>query len=171
MLSSDTTDARALHLTARVSGEYLTLSARVVALADDGTPRNLSSDEYATDPMYGIAVTMQADRSDGGRSYAWKFGMRSDETASVAQLVATLATLRAADRRMTAEYARYGAAPTVGAWLARVMVALRVPAVIGTNSGWYSDGQYQTVASGDAAGRVDGMLAHYYRTGEGPDWR
>ena len=76
----------ALLASSRASGEYLHLTARMVALADDGAPRNLPTDDaYRVDGMAGVVATAQADRSDHGTqpsapeySYAWRVGMTAD---------------------------------------------------------------------------------------------
>jgi hypothetical protein len=164
----------AVLLSARVSGEYLTLRGEAVSL-EDGQPRNLRADDYRVNPLAGLTITAQADRkSDLGESYAWRLGLTSSETMRSDQVAATLATLRAVERRLDADHARYGTARTFGEFLGRVLAALRVPAIVGRTGadGFYNSGNWTLYPSGEAAGLMADTLARYHRTGNGPEyWR
>lgn len=159
----------ALMVDARVTGEYQHVTARMVALADDGSPRNLStSDAYRTDPYAGIAASAQADRDPDRAqqtlSYGWRIGIRDDGDPIVLEQLAALApTLRRLTRSLATAETRYGPPATFGALLARIATALDVPILTGSagSDGMYSSGQWVTWTPGDAVRIIDRWTAAF----------
>lgn len=133
---------------------------------EDETPRNIGLDEYQPDPLAGIVLTAQASHeSDLPTTYAWRLGAQFDETATLAQLTATLATLRKVQTRLDKLSADIGPAGTFGQFVARVASALGIPVLTGhtARDGFYSSGEYTSWASGDIASVLDGWTAAYQR--------
>lgn len=156
----------ALLASSHESGEYLTLTVRAVSVdPGDGGPRNLRTDEtYSTDPMAGITITAQADRSeDRPYAYAWRLGIRTDDTMPLGQVAAVLGTLRALDRKLSALSDRIGPAATFGGYVARVADALGIQVMTGRtgSDGMYSSGQWNLWTAGDSVSVIDGWIAGF----------
>ena len=159
--------------------KYLLLTAYVVSVADDGSPRNILADTYASDPAaryVGIAASAQASRrdiaSDGDApdySYAWRFGIGTDSLAHDVIPFATVersyGLLKSATRRMAAVDDKYGPVRTFGAYVARIADALALPVMFGRSGadGFYSSGDWRTVPSGQAVSVIDGWITAHRR--------
>jgi hypothetical protein len=126
--------------------------------------------------MAGIVATAQADREHRpgpereipAYTYAWRLGLEPHcFVAVVPALVATLATLRRAERALARDATRYGPPATFGAYLARIATALAVPIMTGTagSDGFYSSGQWAEWAPGDAVAVIDRWVAEWRREG------
>ena len=164
----------ALLATREADGEYLHLRVRAVAVADDGSPRNLIGSTYGpdADPLYGLMITAQADRrppaDTGVQPYGWRFGFAPflpDSPARPSEVAAALGTLRRIARALDRLDTRYGQPATFGQYVARIADALGLPVMTGhaSRDGWYSGGDYVTWTSGEAVSVLDGWTAEHRR--------
>src|SRR5262245_22522414 len=73
--------------TPRDGSRFQRLTARVMSVAADGSPRNLTTDDdYGQSPYAGIVATAQADTGQHSMNgpdpvdytYAWRFGLMAD---------------------------------------------------------------------------------------------
>jgi hypothetical protein len=156
---------------------YGHVTVRAVEVADDGSPRNLSTDDDYRErerALNGIMLTAQADRGDHSSagdppdySYAWRVGIapHAGETVSLRIAAETVRTLTAASRKVDRLDTRYGRPRTFGAFVARWADALGLPVMTGRTG---SDGMYNGAGSqwtewtsGDAVSVIDGWLTKF----------
>jgi hypothetical protein len=151
-------------------GTYQKIGAAVVDLAADGSPRNILCSTYRdADPLAAVTITAQAggisDQSSPAYSYAWRLALDDFEPIPLAQLEASVPTLRRISRRLDQLAADYGEPATFGAYLARVATILRVRIITGQagTDGDYSTGTWTLWSPREAADMIDSRTAAHYR--------
>ena len=166
----------AIHLTERLDpptqswGRYWVMRAEVVSIADDDTPRNLTSDYQ---PLAGFAIRAQQDAERAGRALTDPYAsdpygaevvcgtsLLGDLSARDAERISS--THRLISRRMSALEKTFGHPRSTSAFILAAAAAMGISTFVVTLShgsdGCYSSGAYTFITADEAASMIEHMI-------------